>query len=112
MHRGLGKALLLQKLPEAQQEFLAAVQLKRDWPDDLYVDLAFAASENKNYELTIKALDERAKFDEEMPAMCFFSVPRRMTTCATTNTPLSIIITFWMLPTGSILIRSGRLPTA
>ncbi len=72
LHRGLGKALLLQKkFPEAQQEFLAAVQLKRDWPD-LYVDLAFAASENKNYELTIKALDERAKFNEEMPAMCFF----------------------------------------
>jgi len=72
LHRGLGKALLLQKkFPEAQQEFLTAVRLKRDWPD-VYVDLAFAASENKNYELTIKALDDRAKFHEEMPVMCFF----------------------------------------
>jgi Tfp pilus assembly protein PilF len=72
LHRGLGQALLRQKkFPEAQQEFWAAVQLKRDWPD-LYVDLAFAASENKNYELTIKALDERAKFPTEMPAVCFF----------------------------------------
>jgi Tfp pilus assembly protein PilF len=72
LHRGLGQALLHQKkFPEAQQEFWTAVQLKRDWPD-LYVDLAFAASENKNYELTIKALDLRAKFPAEMPAVCFF----------------------------------------
>jgi len=72
LRRGLGQALLRQrKFPEAQQEFLAAVQLKRDWPE-VYVDLAFAASENKNYELTIKALDQRAKFDAEMPPVCFF----------------------------------------
>jgi tetratricopeptide (TPR) repeat protein len=72
LHRGLGQALLRQKqFPEAQQEFWAAVQLKRDWPD-VYVDLAFAASENKNYELTIKALDARAKFNTEMPVVCFF----------------------------------------
>jgi tetratricopeptide (TPR) repeat protein len=72
LHRGLGQALLRQKkFPEAQQEFWAAVQLKRDWPD-IYVDLAFAASENKNYELTIKALDQRAKFNTEMPVVCFF----------------------------------------
>ena len=72
LHRGLGQALLRQKkFPEAQQEFWAAIQLKRDWPD-LYVDLAFAASENKNYELTIKALDARVKFNTEMPVVCFF----------------------------------------
>jgi len=72
LHRGLGQALLRQKkFAEAQQEFYAAVQLKRDWPD-LYVDLAFAASENKNYDLTIKALDARAKFPAEMPAVCYF----------------------------------------
>src|SRR5260370_7115994 len=75
LHRSLGQALLRQKkFPEAQQEFWAAVQLKRDWPD-VYVDLAFAASENKNYELTIKALDERAKFSNEMPVVCFFFRP-------------------------------------
>ena len=72
LHRGLGKALLLQKkFPEAEQEFLTAVRLKRDWPD-VYVDLAFAASENKNYELTIRALNGRALLNEEMPAICFF----------------------------------------
>jgi Flp pilus assembly protein TadD len=72
LHRGLGQALLRQKkFPEAQQEFWTAVHLKPDWPD-VYVDLAFAASENKNYELTIKALDLRAKFNTEMPAVCFF----------------------------------------
>jgi tetratricopeptide (TPR) repeat protein len=72
LHRGLGQALLRQKkFPEAQQEFLAAVRLKRDWPD-VYVDLAFAASENKNYELTIRALNGRTMLDAEMPAVCFF----------------------------------------
>ena len=54
-----------------QQEFLAAVRLKRDWPD-VYVDLAFAANENKNYDLTIKALDDRTKLHAEMPVICFF----------------------------------------
>ena len=72
LHRGLGQALLRQKkFPEAQQEFLAAVRLKRDWPDP-YVDLAFAASENKNYELTVRALNGRALFNTEMPVLCFF----------------------------------------
>ena len=72
LHRGLGQALLRQKkFPEAQQEFSTALELKRDWPE-IYVDLAFTASENKNYELTIRALDIRAKFKEDMPAVCFF----------------------------------------
>jgi len=72
LHRGLGQALLLQKkFPEAEQEFLAAVRLKRDWPD-VYVDLAFAASENKNYELAIRALNGRALLNAEMPPICFF----------------------------------------
>ena len=72
LHRALGKALLLQKkFPEAQQEFLTALRLKPDWAD-VYVDLAFAASENKNYELTVRALNGRAGLNAEMPAMCFF----------------------------------------
>ena len=72
LHRGLGQALLRQKkFPEAQQEFLAAVRLKRDWPD-VYVDLAFAASENKNYELAIRALNGRTMLSAEMPPICFF----------------------------------------
>ncbi len=72
MHRGLGHALLLQKkFPEAEQEFLVAVRLKRDWPD-VYVDLAFAASENKNYDLAIRALNGRSMLNAEMPPICFF----------------------------------------
>jgi Flp pilus assembly protein TadD len=72
LHRGLGRALLLQKkFPEAEQEFLTTVRLKRDWPE-VYVDLAFAASENKNYDLTIRALNGRALLNAEMPAICFF----------------------------------------
>ena len=72
LHRGLGQALLRQKkFPEAQQELLAAVRMKRDAPD-VYVDLAFAASENKNYELTIRALNGREMLNGDMPAVCFF----------------------------------------
>ncbi len=72
LHRGLGRALLLQKkFPEAEQEFLIALRLKRDWPE-VYVDLAFAASENKNYDLTIRALNGRALLNAEMPPICFF----------------------------------------
>jgi Flp pilus assembly protein TadD len=72
LHRSLGQALLREKkFPEAQQEFLTALRLKRDWPD-IYVDLAFAANENKNYELTVRALNGRAILNTEMPAICFF----------------------------------------
>ncbi|HWX40094.1 MAG TPA: tetratricopeptide repeat protein [Blastocatellia bacterium] len=72
LHRGLGQALLRQKkFPEAQQEFLTALRLKRDSPD-VYVDLAFAASENKNYGLTIRALNGRTLLKAELPAICFF----------------------------------------
>lgn len=72
LHRGLGQALLRQKkFPEAQEEFLVALRLKRDSPD-VYVDLAFAASENKNYELAIRALNGRTVLNAEMPAICFF----------------------------------------
>ncbi len=72
LHRGLGQALLRQKkFPEAQEEFLTALRLKRDSPD-VYVDLAFAANENKNYELTIRALNGRTLLNADLPAICFF----------------------------------------
>ncbi|MGA7687367.1 MAG: tetratricopeptide repeat protein [Terriglobales bacterium] len=72
LHRALGRALLLQKkFPEAQQELLIAVRLKRDSPD-AYVDLAFAASENKNYDLTVRALNGRAALNADLPTICFF----------------------------------------
>lgn len=72
LHRALGRALLLQKkFPEAQQELLAAVRLKRDSPD-AYIDLAFAASENKNYDLTVRALNGRASLNADMPVIGFF----------------------------------------
>jgi tetratricopeptide (TPR) repeat protein len=64
---GLGQAFLKQKrFPEAQQEFLAAVQLKPDF-GAAYGDLAVAANENKNYAGAIWALDARAKFLPEIP---------------------------------------------
>ena len=72
LHRGLGQSLLRQKkFPAAQLEFLAAVKLKPDL-GDAYGDLAFAASENKDYALTIKALDTRAKFLPEVPLTHFW----------------------------------------
>jgi tetratricopeptide (TPR) repeat protein len=72
LHRGLGQTLLRQKkFPEAQQELLVALRLKRDSPD-VYVDLAFAASENKNYDLAVRALNGRTALNPDMPAVCFF----------------------------------------
>jgi tetratricopeptide (TPR) repeat protein len=71
LHHGLGNALLMQKkFSEAQQEFLTAVKLKPDY-GAAYGDLAFAASENKDYPLTIKALDFRVKFLAETPFTYF-----------------------------------------
>ncbi len=67
LHHALGKSLLNQhKFPEAQSEFLAAVKLKPDF-GGAYGDLATAANENKDYELTIRALDARAKLLPELP---------------------------------------------
>jgi tetratricopeptide (TPR) repeat protein len=65
VHHGLGKVLLHEKKPQdAQQEFLTAVKLKPDF-GEAYGDLALAASDNKNYLLTLKALDARAKLMPE-----------------------------------------------
>lgn len=71
LHASLGKTLLYQKkFSEAQQEFLAAVRIKPDF-GEVYGDLAMVADENKNYPLTIKALDIRAKLLPELPATYF-----------------------------------------
>jgi len=66
-----GAALMHQlKYPEAQTVFLRAVQLKPDLVE-AYFDLGYAAEQNKNYELTIRALDARAKLQPETPATLF-----------------------------------------
>ena len=70
-HLALGSLLMhVKKYPEAQQELLLAVQLKPDLAD-AYGNLAVVAAENKNYQLTLKALDYRAKFLPEGPASYF-----------------------------------------
>ncbi len=70
-HHWLGIALLNQKkFPEAQNEFVTALKLKPDY-GDAYGDLALAASANKNYVLTLQALDARAKYLPENPATYF-----------------------------------------
>src|SRR6266487_1834439 len=71
LHQGLGHALLEQrKFPEAQQELVNAINLKSDL-GSAYWDLAVAGNETKNYQLAIKALDDRAKFAPEMPLSYF-----------------------------------------
>jgi tetratricopeptide (TPR) repeat protein len=71
LHHRLGTCLLEQKkFAEAQNELLTAVNIKPDY-GIAYGDLAFAASENANYPLTLKALDARAKFLAEIPATLF-----------------------------------------
>jgi tetratricopeptide (TPR) repeat protein len=67
LHHALGQAYMKQhNFPAAQEEFLITVRLKPDL-GPAYGDLAAAANENKNYDLTIKALDMRAKLMGEMP---------------------------------------------
>jgi tetratricopeptide (TPR) repeat protein len=71
LHEQLGQSLLrAKKFADAQQEFLLAVKLKPDLKQ-AYGDLAFAASENKDYGLTLKALDARAKLLPEIPITYF-----------------------------------------
>jgi tetratricopeptide (TPR) repeat protein len=71
LHRELGQDLLRQKkFQEAQQEFVLAVKLKPDF-GIAYGDLAFAAGENKDYPLVIRALDARVKLLPEIPITYF-----------------------------------------
>jgi len=66
-----GSALMHQlKYPEAQTVLLRAVQLNPNLVE-AYFDLGYAAEQNKNYELTIRALDARAKLQPETPATLF-----------------------------------------
>jgi tetratricopeptide (TPR) repeat protein len=68
---GLGQALLKERrFPEAEQQLQAAIQLKPDF-GEAYGDLAIAASENKDYRMTIQALDLRAKFLPDVPVTYF-----------------------------------------
>jgi len=71
LQHSYGKVLLHQKkFVEAQKAFMNAVKLKPDF-GEAYGDLAFAASENKDYGLVLKALDFRAKTLPEDPGTYF-----------------------------------------
>ena len=66
-----GTALMHQlKYAEAQTVLLKAVQLN---PNNVraYSDLAYAADQNKNYQLTIRVLDARAKLQPDTPGTLF-----------------------------------------
>jgi len=66
-----GTALMHQlKYPEAQAALLKAIQLNSNLVQ-AYSDLAYAAEQNKNYQLTIRALDARAKIQPETPGTLF-----------------------------------------
>jgi tetratricopeptide (TPR) repeat protein len=71
LHRVYGVALLHQRsYPEAEQHLIQAVNIDPKLAD-AYGDLAVAAAENKNYALSLKALDARARFLSESPATLF-----------------------------------------
>jgi tetratricopeptide (TPR) repeat protein len=71
LHLDYGTALMHQlKYPEAQAVLLKAVQLRPNLVE-AYFDLGYAAEQNKNYQLTIRALDARAKLQQETPATYF-----------------------------------------
>jgi len=66
-----GSALMHQlKYLEAQPVLLKAIQLNPNLVE-AYSDLAYAAEQNKNYELTIRVLDARGKLQPETPATYF-----------------------------------------
>jgi tetratricopeptide (TPR) repeat protein len=71
LHLDYGTALMHQlKYAEAQAVLLKTVQLNPNLVQ-AYSDLAYAADQNKNYELTIRVLDARAKLQPETPATYF-----------------------------------------
>ena len=71
LHLDYGTALMHQlKYAEAQPVLLKAVQLNPNLVE-AYSDLAYAAEQNKNYELTIRVLDARAKLQPETPGTYF-----------------------------------------
>jgi Tfp pilus assembly protein PilF len=71
LHHQYGTVLLHQhKSAEAQEQLIQALELDKTILD-AYGDLALAASENKNYQLTIVVLDSRAKLAQETPATYF-----------------------------------------
>jgi tetratricopeptide (TPR) repeat protein len=71
LHDSLGEVLLKErKFTDAQQEFITTLKIKPDF-GVAYGSLAIAANENQNYDLTIKALEARAKLLPENPISCF-----------------------------------------
>jgi tetratricopeptide (TPR) repeat protein len=71
LRHSLGVSLLKQKkFADAQNEFLQTVKLRPGFAA-AYGDLAFAASSNNDYGLTLKALDERAKLQPDIPITYF-----------------------------------------
>jgi Flp pilus assembly protein TadD len=66
-----GENLVRERLyPQAQAVLERAVKLKPD-DGDAWSGLAFAASENKQYQIALKALSMRAKYLAETPATYF-----------------------------------------
>ncbi len=71
LRQSLGQSLMRERrFADAQQEFLTVIRLKPEL-GDAYWDLAFAASENQNYPLAIKALEVRANLLPEIPLTYF-----------------------------------------
>ncbi len=71
LHLGLGQALLYQsKYADAENELGRAIQLKPDF-GDAYDYLADAARQNQHYELAIRVLDARAKYQPDNPKTYF-----------------------------------------
>ncbi|HEY2361887.1 MAG TPA: tetratricopeptide repeat protein [Candidatus Angelobacter sp.] len=71
LHLDYGTALMHQlKYAEAQAVLLKSLQLNPNLME-AYSDLAYAAEQNKNYQLTIRALDARAKFQPDTPGTLF-----------------------------------------
>jgi len=108
-HRGLGRRCCGRKSFRKRKGTSGGGAIEAGLAE-VYVDLAFAASENKNYDLTIRALNG-APAQCGNAGRCIFFAPPRMTTCATTTgcRGLSSVPEFRQ---GKNPIRSGKRLTA
>ena len=71
LHLDYGQALArTHNYSDAQAELIKALQLNPKLVE-AYFDLAYSAEQNKNYELTIRVLDARAKLQPDSPATYF-----------------------------------------
>ena len=97
------------RYPEAITAFQAALKVSPENPDD-WMELAIAASMDKQYPLVLQSLSMRAKFADENAGSNFLR-RRRTIICTRRRKRWSTIRSSLRSPPGSFQIKSGRRST-